>query len=283
MEDWIRFSLFAFRYSLFAMLLAIDIGNSSIKFGVFDGASLVDKFLIQTKRDSTIEELLFDQLKYVEDRFPLVDSSIVSSVVPEIDKIVQQACGKVLNLTPVFIDHKFDFGLKINYEPITAVGTDRLINASAAADKHGKPVIVCSFGTATTIDAVNVSGEYLGGAIAPGMNTLAEALHLKTSKLPHVEIEKPESVFGNTTVDSIRSGVFFGYVGLVDGIIRRMSDELCDQPKVIATGGFARLVSENTDLINIVDENLMLDGLRILFERRSVDPQSETLDAASPK
>ena len=250
------------------MLLAIDIGNSSIKFGVFDGASLVDKFLIQTKRDYTVEELLFDRLQYVDDRFFRIDSVSVSSVVPELDDTIRQACKKMLKVTPVFIDHTFDFGLKINYEPVTTVGTDRLINASTAVEKYGRPVIVCSFGTATTIDAVDAGSEYLGGTIAPGMTTLAEALHLKTSKLPHVAIEKPESVFGNTTVDSIRSGVFFGYVGLVEGIIRRMFDELGDNPKVVATGGFARLMSENTDLINTVDENLMLDGLRILSERR---------------
>ena len=133
---------------------------------------------------------------------------------------------------------------------------------------RGRPVIVCSFGTATTNDVVNADGEYLGGTIAPGMNTLAEALHLKTSKLPQVAIEKPESVIGKTTVDSIRSGVFFGYIGLVEGIIRRMFDELGETPKVIATGGFARTVSDNCNLINTVDENLMLDGLRILFERQ---------------
>lgn len=256
------------------MLLAIDIGNSSIKFGVFDADSLVDKFLIQTKRDYTAEELLFDRLRYVEEKFFRIDSVSVSSVVPELDPILTEACKKMLHVTPVFIDHTFDFGLKINYEPVTAAGTDRLINASAAVEKYGKPVIVCSFGTATTIDAVNGAGEYLGGAIAPGMNILAEALHLKTSKLPHVAIEKPDSVIGSTTVDSIRSGVFYGYLGLVEGLIRRMFNELGETPAVIGTGGFARTIAANCDLINTVDENLMLDGLRILFERRAQKPMS---------
>ncbi len=250
------------------MLLAIDIGNSSIKFGVFESDTLVDKFLIQTKRDYTVEELLFDRLRYVEERFFSIDSACVSSVVPEIDDTVREACKKMLHVTPVFVDHTFDFGLKIKYEPVTAAGTDRLVNAAAAVMKYGKPVIVCSFGTATTIDAVNANGEYLGGTIAPGMNTLAEALHLKTSKLPHVAIEKPAGVIGHTTVDSIRSGVFFGYLGLVEGILRRMFDELGETPTVVATGGFAKTISENCDLINIVDEILMLDGLRILFERQ---------------
>lgn len=250
------------------MLLAIDIGNSSIKFGVFESESLVDKFLIQTKRDYTVEELLFDRLRYVEKRFFRIDTVVVSSVVPELDDSIRQACKELLKVTPVFVDHTFDFGIAINYQPVTAVGTDRLINASAAVEKYGKPVIVCSFGTATTIDAVNANREYLGGAIAPGMNTLAEALHLKTSKLPQVAIEKPERVIGKTTVASIRAGVFFGYIGLVEGIIRRMFDELGDTPKVAATGGFARTISENCDLINIIDENLTLDGLRMVFEKQ---------------
>ena len=250
------------------MLLAIDIGNSSIKFGIFEAASLADKFLIPTKRDYTVDELLFDRLRYIEERFFRIDSVIVSSVVPELNDTFMQMCKTLLKVTPLFVDHTFDFGLKIKYEPITAAGTDRLINASAAVEKYGRPVIVCSFGTATTIDAVNADGEYLGGAIAPGMNTLAEALHLKTSKLPQVAIEKPESVIGRTTVDSIRSGVFFGYIGLVEGIIRGMFDELGNTPRVVATGGFAKTIVENCDLINTVDENLMLDGLRLLFERR---------------
>ncbi|MEO7675023.1 MAG: type III pantothenate kinase [Pyrinomonadaceae bacterium] len=249
------------------MLLAIDIGNSSIKFGIFDGDSLVDKFLIQTKRDYTVDELFFDRLRYIEDRFFTIDSVCVSSVVPELDDIVSQACRKMLRVTPVFVDPTFDFGIAINYEPVASAGTDRLINASAAVVKYGKPVIICSFGTATTIDTVNANGEYLGGAIAPGMNTLAAALHLKTSKLPHVAIEKPESVIGSTTVASIRSGVFFGYIGLVEGIIRRTFDELRVVPKVIATGGFSGTIAENSTMINVVDENLMLDGLRMLFEK----------------
>lgn len=250
------------------MLLAIDIGNSSIKFGIFDADSLVDKLQTQTKRDDTVEKLLFDRLRNVGQRFSRINSICISSVVPEVDDIIRRACRELLKVTPVFVDHTFDFGLKINYEPITAVGVDRLINASAAVEKYGKPVIVCSFGTATTIDAVCATTGYLGGAIAPGMNTLAEALFLKTSKLPHVRIEKPDSVIGKTTVDSIRSGVFFGYLGLVEGIIRRMFDELGETASVVATGGFARTVSDNCELINAVDENLMLDGLRILFERQ---------------
>lgn len=270
------------------MLLAIDIGNSAIKFGIFDADSLVDKFLIQTKLDYTVEELLFDRLRYINEQFFQIDSVIVSSVVPELDEIMRQACKNLLKVTPVFIDGEFNFGLQIKYEQ-SAAGSDRLVSAASAAHKYGKPVIVCSFGTATTIDAVNSEGEYLGGAIAPGMNTLAEALHLKTSKLPHVAIDKPLSVIGSTTVDSIRSGVFFGYIGLVEGLITRINSELISHDvgsqggdassytaavtrsqkiKVVATGGFARTVADSCDQIDIVDENLLLDGLRMLFDKQ---------------
>ncbi|MGQ0543286.1 MAG: type III pantothenate kinase, partial [Blastocatellia bacterium] len=160
------------------------------------------------------------------------------------------------------------FWLTIKYDPITSVGTDRLINAFAAVTKYGKPIIACSFGTATTIDAVNENCEFLGGIIAPGMATLAESLHLKTAKLPRVEIAKPKQVIGSSTESSIMSGIFYGYVGLVEGLISRLGVELGDKAKVIATGGFARLIAPEVHAISIVDENLTLDGLRLVAERK---------------
>ncbi len=250
------------------MLLAIDTGNSSIKFGIFESDTLVEKLRIPTRRDHAVHELLFDTLRYIKQHYSRIDKVAVSSVVTELDSTLRQACEEVLAVTPVFVDHDFNFGIQINYAPVTAIGTDRLVNAANAVEKYGMPVIVCSFGTATTIDVVNSEGEYLGGSIAPGMNTLAEALHLKTSKLPHVAIEKPASVIANTTIGSIQSGVFYGYIGLFEGIISRMFDELGEQPKVVGTGGFAKLVAENCDLIDTIDENLTLDGLRRMSEKR---------------
>ncbi len=249
------------------MLLAVDIGNSSTKFGIFESGSLIDKFLIPTFRDYTVDELLFDRLKYVNDSFFRIDSAIVSSVVPAMNDTLAGACKKLLKVSPVFIDHTFDFGLKIRYQPSSAAGTDRLVNASSAASKYGLPVIACSFGTATTIDAVNADAEYLGGTISPGMRTLAEALQVKTSKLPLVTIEKPETVIGSNTEGSIKSGVFYGYMGLVEGILERMFDELGEKPSVVATGGFAGVVAENSKLIDVVDESLTLDGLFLLAGR----------------
>jgi type III pantothenate kinase len=143
------------------------------------------------------------------------------------------------------------------------------VNAFAAAEKYGGPCIVCSFGTATTIDVVNSDREFIGGIIAPGMGLMAEALHLKTSKLPRVEIQRPESVIGNSTVASIQSGIYYGYIGLVEGIIPRMTGELGETATVIATGGYASMIASETDAIDTVDENLTLEGLRLIHKRQS--------------
>ena len=253
------------------MLLAIDIGNSSIKFGVFESSSLIDKFTIPTARDYSVNELLFDRLQYIKDRFFAIDTIGIASVVPEVEDTFRDALKELLRVTPTFIDHTFDFGITIKYDPPESLGIDRLINASAAVLKHGSPLIICSFGTATTIDAVNSGSEYLGGTISPGMRTFSEALYLNTSKLPLVRIEKPDSVIGQSTDGSIRSGVFYGSIGMAEGIIRRMFLEIGEglKVKVISTGGFADLIAQNTDMIDIVDENLTLDGIRILIGRQT--------------
>ncbi len=248
------------------MLLAIDIGNSSTKFGVFESSSLIDKFAIPTSLDLSVSDLLFDRLKYVNDRFFSIDRAIVCSVVPKLNDTFRDALKELLSVTPVFVDHSFDFGFRINYDPVTSVGIDRLVNASSAAVKYGKPIIACSFGTASTIDIVSRDSEYLGGVIAPGMKLLADALHHKTAQLPTVAIERPDRVIGNTTEASIKSGVFYGYVGLVDGLLERILSEIETSPQVIATGGFASLIASESRLVTTVDENLTLEGLRRLAD-----------------
>ena len=251
------------------MLLAIDIGNSRTKFGIFDSDSLIDKFSIPSERDYAAEELLFDRLERSGDRFLRIDTVAACSVVPELNDTFRRAFKKLLNVTPVFIDHTFDFGLKINYDPPSAIGVDRLVNASAAAAKYGAPVIACSFGTATTFDVVTNTREHLGGAIAPGLRAMAESLHLKTSKLPLVSIEKPQSPLGTTTETSIRSGVYYGYIGLVEGILTRIFEDLGEKPRVIGTGGFVKTVAAESGMIDIVDEDLTLQGVRLIADRRS--------------
>jgi len=251
------------------MLLAIDIGNSSIKFAIFDGSSLFHKFTIQTKRDYTAEELMFDRLKLVEQQFIQVDIGIciVSSVVPDLNGVVAQVCRELFKITPQFVDSTWDFGLNIKYDPPESAGVDRLVNAFGAVTKYGKPLIVCSFGTATTMDVVNAEGDYLGGVIAPGMLITAKALQLGTAKLPNVPIEKPENVIGNTTVTSIQSGIVLGHIALVEGLLERITADQGSKLTVIATGGFARLIAPEIKAIDIVDESLTLDGLRLLAER----------------
>lgn len=243
------------------MLLAVDIGNSAIKFGLFKGEALNSKFSIPTKRDTTVDELnlaVGDRL-----RSP-VDAAIVCSVVPEIEAPIRGFLRGAVNNEPIFVDNSFDFGLKINYEPLESLGTDRLVAAFAAVEKYGAPCIVCSLGTATTIDVVNADREFLGGVIAPGMEAMAEALYLKASRLPKVEIREPESLIGNSTVESIRSGVHYGYAAMVDGLIAKLKSGTA-AARVVATGGNAAGVTFRAITEVIVDPNLILDGLRQIF------------------
>lgn len=246
------------------MLLAIDIGNSSTKFGVFERENLIKRFTIPTIKGKTSDEI-YDSIQE-EIKFQ-VSAVVISSVVAELENAFRELAENHFGQTPVFVNHTFDFGFSINYNPPENAGADRLIAAFAAVEKYGKPCIVCDFGTATNIEVVNSQNEYIGGIIAPGINTLSEALFIKTSKLPRVEIRKTEKVIENSTISCIQSGIFYGYIGLVEGIISRMKKELGEKPRIIATGGFASLIAENCNLIKIVDENLMLDGLRLIWEK----------------
>jgi type III pantothenate kinase len=246
------------------MLLAIDIGNSAIKLGIFDKEELISKFLISTVKTQNSEEIY----KLIKEKINSeISGVIISSVVFELEFPFRELFEKYYDQTPIFIDYTFDFGFKIKYFPPGSCGSDRLLNAFAAVRKYGNPCIVCSFGTATTIDVVNSKNEFLGGIIAPGMKTLADSLFEKTSKLPKVEIVKPEKVIGDSTVGSIQSGIYFGYISLVDGIIYKMIKELNENPKIIATGGFSGLIAESSKFIEIVDENLMLEGLQMIYRK----------------
>ena len=186
---------------------------------------------------------------------------------PEVETQVGKFIKTQYGIDAIFVANDADFGLTIKYEPLADAGTDRLVNTFSAVEKYGVPCIVCSFGTALTIDYVNKSRVLIGGLIAPGMNTLATALKTTTSKLPEVVIEKPGSVIQQTTTSSIQSGIVYGYFGLVEELLRRVKNEIGDDTKVIATGGFAKLVAENITQINTIDENLLLDGLQRLHLR----------------
>ena len=245
------------------MLLAVDIGNTSIKLGLFDGERLTAKFSVPTISSSFAETIT----DLWGERRPDVTRAIVSSVVPEAETAVADHLRKELRVEPSLVRSNTDFGLKTTYEPLSSLGTDRLVNCFAAVEKHGGPAIVCSFGTATTIDAVSADHEYLGGVIAPGMRTSARALHQLTAKLPEIVPGRPATVLGNTTVDSIRSGVFFGHVAMVEGVLKRIENELDERPHVIATGGRASLIAPDIPRIDVVDQDLILEGLALLDAR----------------
>jgi type III pantothenate kinase len=245
------------------MILAIDIGNTTTKFGVFDNEKLIKRHTIPTIRSKSADEIfqsIGDELNF---NFRGV---IISSVVPELNESFTKLAEIHFNSSAIFVNHNFDFGFKINYNPPESVGIDRVIAAYGAVQKYGTPCIVCDFGTATNIEVVNSKNEYIGGIITAGMNLLADSLHQRTSKLPKIELRKPEKVIGNSTVSAIQSGVYFGYIGLVDGLVKQMIDELGEKPKVIGTGGLVNLIAESSQMIEITDENLIVESLRIIYE-----------------
>jgi type III pantothenate kinase len=246
------------------MLLAVDIGNTAIKFGVFDGEHLTFKLSVPTLHNLTPTGLA----NVLRDRIMLgITDAIVSSVVPEVEAAVREFIESEYNVKPTFVENTWEFGFKINHDPLPEAGTDRIVNTFSAVEKYGVPVIVCSFGTALAIDVVDPNRTLVGGLIAPGMNTLATALNTTTSKLPEVVIEKPSRIIQRTTSLSIQSGIVYGYFGLVETLLTQIKKEIGDDPKVVATGGFAKLIAENTTQIDIIDDNLLLDGLQKLHLR----------------
>ncbi|HVF30619.1 MAG TPA: type III pantothenate kinase [Pyrinomonadaceae bacterium] len=239
------------------MILAVDIGNTATKFGLFDGDILTSKFSIATKHNSSANDIRLavgDRLAHA------VDSAIVCSVVPDLRQPMGSFLGEVCDLDPIFVENSFDFGLKVNYDPLDSLGTDRLVCACAAVELYDAPVIICGMGTATTIDVVNADREFVGGVIAPGMDVLGDALHLKAPRLPCVEVARPDSIIGSSTAGSIGSGIYYGYVSMVEGLIERLRTE-SGVAKVIGTGGNAlRLANEFAGMMT-VDPDLLLRGL----------------------
>ena len=252
------------------MLLAIDIGNTTVAFGLFDDKTLLHNWRVQSDRDKTGDEygiLLRNLFAFAGLDPAAVTAVIVSSVVPPLTPVFQALGHDVFRVKALVVGPGLRTGMPILYEAPLEVGADRVVAAVAAFEKYGGPCFVLDFGTATSFDAVSAKGEYLGGAIAPGIQISAEALYLKTAKLPRIEIKKPAKAVGKTTVSSMQSGLYFGYVGLVHNIIGEIRKELGEEAKVIATGGFGDQISDEVKAITAFEPNLVLEGLRIIYER----------------
>jgi type III pantothenate kinase len=263
------------------MLLAVDVGNTNIVLGVFENSRLVDSWRLATLRERTADEIgiLVTHL-FAHHQRPIasIDAVIVASVVPPLTGIMADAIRGYFGCEAVFVEPELDIGMPVLYDQPSEVGADRLVNGVAAYELYGRPrgtaVIAVDFGTATTFDAISLAGEYLGGAICPGIQISADALFQRAARLPRVDVRKPRALVGRTTVQSMQSGLFYGYVAMVEGIVERMRRELVIEghagtqpPTCIATGGMADVISSETSIIEEVNEDLTLHGLRIVWER----------------
>ncbi|MGI8783814.1 MAG: type III pantothenate kinase [Acidobacteriota bacterium] len=268
------------------MLLVIDVGNTNTVLGVFKNGELEAHWRLSTTREKTADEygiLCRNLLELGSIPFDSIDAVAISSVVPPLNDRLEEMSRQYFNVAPYLVDPSRQRLMKIRYNPIRDVGADRIVNSVAAFRRYGGPCIIVDFGTATTFDAVSRRGEYLGGVIAPGVQVSTEALVARAARLPRVEIKRTARVIGASTVESIQSGIFHGYVAMVDGILTKMAAEL-PRARNIATGGLARLIAEDSERIELVDEDLTLFGILYCYQdersskRRTKDQRQRTKD-----
>jgi type III pantothenate kinase len=251
------------------MLLTIDIGNTNITLGLYQGKDLGPRWRLATAYDHMPDEYglqLIGLLEHAGFTPEDITGICMASVVPPLTGKIIEACRQYLFKEPLVVDAGVKTGVRVRYEDPRAVGADRIVDAVAVLSLYGTPACVVDFGTATTFDAIAENGDYLGGAIAPGIGIAAEALFQRTAKLPRVDLQKPPSVIGRNTVHSMQSGLLYGYVGLVEGMVARFRQELGPKMNVIATGGLAEVVANETKVLQIIAPWLTLDGLQIIWE-----------------
>lgn len=252
------------------MILVVDVGNTNIVLGLYEKKQLLHHWRLSTNRSSTTDEygmMIYNLFQHAGIELDQVEGVIISSVVPPLMFVLEQLCSKYVKKTPLLVGPGIKTGLNVRYENPREVGADRIVNAVAAIELYGAPCIIVDFGTATTFDYIDDSGQYIGGAVAPGIGISTEALYQRAAKLPRIELVKPKSVVGRNTVASMQAGIIYGFAGQVDGIVGRIRDEHNPNAKVIATGEMAELIASESRTIETVNPLLTLQGLQMIYER----------------